>query len=474
MEPLKNRSVEKVVLVAPPMRPEQVWGKLSVFGEITPPLGLCYIAAYLRKNDYDVSIIDAEALGYNLAQTVERIIDQKPDVVGLTCKTLWVNSAHKLARALKERAPDVPIVAGGHHPTALPERTLQEFPSFDFLVLGEGEITFLELLQAMGNGKDFTAVNGLAFEKDGKLHLTPPRERIKNLDELPMPAVDLIPPIATHYRASLFYGEKGPSFPLTTSRGCPYQCAFCDRSVFGNRVTFHSPEYIMSMVEYLHHQHKIRFFVIVDDTFLLKKSHFYPLLDMFKSSGLKLRFTCQTRVDTIDEETLQRLKEAGCVQVMFGVESGSQVVLDKMKKGITIEQVKKALVMTKNAGLRTFAAFIVGFPGETEETLKATSDLIYECKLDDVGCFFFTPLPGSEAYQDVGKYGMYQEDFEGDNSSEPTFFVPHGTTAEMLKSYSLKCYNACYMRPYQLRSILRRMPTLGHVKAVVRSFFVQY
>jgi anaerobic magnesium-protoporphyrin IX monomethyl ester cyclase len=464
MQQFKNRSMEKVVLVAPPMRPEEVWGSMSDLAEVCPPLGLCYIAAYVREKGYDVSIIDAEALKYDLAQTVAHIVDEKPDVVGFTCKTLWIVSAHKVAEALKEHIPDVPIVAGGHHPTSLPERTLKEFPSFDFLVLGEGEVTFLELLQALSNGKDVTEVDGLAFEMDGQPYLTPPRARIKDLDELPLPALDLIPPLETHYLPSLFYGIKGASFPLITSRGCPYQCTFCDRSVYGNRVTFHSPEYVLSLLEQLYHQHQVQYLVINDDNFLLKKSHMLSILDLLHSSGLKIKFTCQSRVDTLDKERLQRLKEAGCEQIMFGIESGSQAILDKMNKGVTVEQAKEAIALTKKMGLRTTGFFILGFPGETEETLKETLDLIYECKLDDLMCSFYTPFAGAQAYQDLEEHGTYHEDFDNSNAMAISF-VPHGTTAEMLKSYSLKYYNACYMRPYQLRS-------MRHLKALIKSFFI--
>jgi anaerobic magnesium-protoporphyrin IX monomethyl ester cyclase len=472
MAQFKGRFVEKVVLVAPPMKPEQVWGELADWADNYPPLGLCYIGAYLRENGYDVTIIDAEALRYSIAQTVECIGDQKPDIVGFNCKTLWVNNAHRVAQALKDRLPDVPIVAGGHHPTALPERTLKEFPCFDILVLGEGEVTFYELLQALNNDKDITQVNGLAFKADGTPYFTPPRERIKNLDELPMPAFDLIPSLETHYPASLIYAIKEASFPLMTSRGCPSQCTFCDRSVFRNRVTFHSPEYVMAMIEHLHHNHNIRYFIIDDDNFFLKKTHMYALLDMLKSSGLSIKFTCQGRVDTIDEEKLQRLKESGCKRVMFGIESGSQLILDNMKKDITVEQAKKAIDMTKKAGLLTMGLFILGFPGETEETLKETTDFIYECKLDDIICAFYLPLPGSEAYQDIEKHGTYHEDFENSNSTEPQVFVPQGTTVEMLKFYHAKCQNACYARTYQFRSFSRRVPTQKHLKAF-KSFFTQ-
>ena len=276
-------NIKKVVLVNPPMRPEQVYGSIVEWGSISPPTGLCYIAAFLREKGYDVCIIDAEALKLDTTGTVEEILRQNPDMVGIACKTLWIVNAHTLAGKLKERIPQIPIVAGGNHVTALPERTLKEFPSFDILIIGEGEHTLLELIESLNTGGTLHNVNGLAFRAKDEIHITHPRVRIRNLDDLPFPAYDLLPDMATRYTPVLTYVEKLPAFSIVTSRGCPGQCTFCDRKVFGNRLTTHSPEYILALIKELYHKYGIRYLVFDDDNLLLKKNHLFKLLDLLEN-----------------------------------------------------------------------------------------------------------------------------------------------------------------------------------------------
>jgi len=465
----KKTALKKIVLVNPPMKAEQVYGSFSEWANVSPPTGLCYIAAVVRDKGYNVSIIDAEALGLGIDKTVQAILRQKPDIIGIACKTLWVVNAHKLAQALKEKAPDLLIIAGGNHVTALPERSLKEFPAFDILVIGEGEMTFTELINVLNTGGDLEKVAGIAFRDKDKIHITSPRERIRDLDTLPFPAFDLLPDLATRYKPPLNAVEKLPAFSLVTSRGCPSQCAFCDRRVFGNLVTMHSPEYILSMIRELRHKYGIRYLVFDDDNLLLNKKHLIDFLEIFKKSDSWMPFSCQSRVDTIDDERLKHLKEAGCRHILFGVESGSQRMLDAMNKGITTDQIRKAIDLTRKSGIETTGYFIIGYPGETEETLKDTVELIKKCNLDNVSAYLFTPLPGSAAYKDIDK-STYVEDWEKMNSFDNIVFIPHGLTADKLKEYQSRYFNICYMRINQVLHIGRRIKTMTHFKAIVKFF----
>lgn len=462
-------NIKKVVLVNPPIRSEQVYGVFSDWKSVNPPTALCYIAAVLRKNNYEVSIIDAEATGLGIEETVSAIIKEEPQIIGIACKILWIVNAHRVARALKERIPEVPIVAGGNQVSAIPERTFKEFPAFDILVIGEGEITFLELIKSLNEGKELSGVKGIAFRQNGAVCKTAPRERILNLDELPPPAFDLLPELTTYYRPPLNTIKKLPAFSLVTSRGCPFQCAFCDRSVFGQLVISHSPEYIIEMIKELYHRYGIRYLSFDDDILLLNKKYLFAFLELLKKSNLKIQFFCQSRVDTIDKEMLIKLKEAGCRTIAFGIESGSQKMLDAMKKGITVDQIKKAISLTKRIGIETLGYFIVGYPGETEETLKDTIKLIKECDFDDVSPFFFTPLPGSEVYADVEKYGAYNEDWEKTNSLDQIVFVSNGLTEEKLRQYANLYFNACYLRASQILHLYRRFSSIAHSKAVAKT-----
>jgi len=451
------------------MRLEQIYGTFSEWGSVSPPTGLCYIAAMLRTNGFDVSIMDAEALGLGPQETIEAVVDRRPQVVGIACKTLWIESAHRVAQGLKERLPGVPIVAGGNHVTALPARTLQEFPAFDILVLGEGEVTFLELIRALDAGADLADVAGLAFRAGDTAVLTAPRERLHDLDALPPPAFDLLPDLATRYKPPLTSVEKLPAFSIIGSRGCPCKCTFCDRGVFGNRVTRHSPEYVVRLVKDLHDTHGIRYLMFDDDNLLLNRTYLFRLLDLLEEAGLRLPFTCQSRVDTLNEEKLRRLKRARCRMIQFGIESGSQRILDAMKKGITTDQIRTAIALTRKAGIRASGFFILGYPGETRDTLEDTVRLIRECRFDDVGVFLFTPLPGSEIYPTAAQYGTYTEDWSRTNALDEVVFVPESLTPEILKDYSARCYKACYGRARQVLSVFRRCTSIAHAKAFLRS-----
>jgi len=470
----RRRNIKNVVLINPPMTPDKVYGSFSEWAGASPPTGLCYIAAYLRKHGYSVHIVDAEALRIGLTETVSMVKSLQPDIVGIACKTLWIVSAHGVAKALKEEIPDVPIVAGGNHVTAIPERSLNEYPSFDMLVIGEGEVTFKELIEALNSGDeniDLYSVCGIAYREGDSVMITPSRNRVIDLDQLPPPAFDLLPDLAKHYVPSLNIVKKVPAFSLVTSRGCPFQCTFCDRKVFGNKVTRHSPRYLISIVKDLYHKHGIRYLLYDDDIFTLSKKHLIEYFDLQKKAGLKIPFTCQSRVDTIDEDALRILRKADCRIICYGVESGSERILRSMKKKINVKQVKRAVKLTKKEGIEASGFFILGYPGETEVTLKETEKCIRESGFNDIGVFLFTPLPGSEIYENVSKHGRYNEDWQITNALDHVVFIPFGLTQDQLLSYSEKCYNACYVSIKQILFLYKRFSSMAHVKATVRSAY---
>lgn len=469
---IKKYNVCKVVLLNPPMRAQQVYGNLVRWGSVSPPLGLCYIASLLQKNCYDVHLLDAEALHLSLSETVEQVRRLNPDIVGVACKTLWVNSAHRVAERLKEIIPNTLIIAGGNHVSAMPQRSLQDFAAFDILVIGEGELTFLELLDSFRNGTSLADVSGIAFRNNGESVVTSPRARIKNLDTLPPPAFELLPKLATHYSPSLNCIQFQPAFSLVTSRGCSGKCTFCDRKVFGNQVTFHSPEYTMNLIRNIYFNHGIRFLLFDDDNLLLNKKYCSSLLKMMKEAEFHMPFTCQSRVDTIDEENLLLLKSAGCFKIMYGIESGSPKILNRMRKRIGLDQVRKAISLTKKAGILPSGFFIIGYPGETIETLEETVKLIRECDFFDIVVLLFAPLPGSEIYEDIHRWGTYDENWEKTNSIDQSTFLPAGLSTDILMKYMSRCYTACLLKPRQLFSMHKRFSSRAHLKALMSSLHV--
>lgn len=462
--------IKNIVLLNPPLSAKSVFGDFADWGGYSIPTGLCYIASFLRQHKYNVSIVDADALKLNIEETVEKIIQLNPDILGITAKTMWIINAYKVATAIKKKM-SIPVVIGGHHVTALPEKTLIDFLSFDIGVLGEGENTFLEIIENINSGKDISNIQGTVTRINESIKINSARQRINNLDELPVPAWDLLPDISTHYRPWLFSVKKLPAFQLMTSRGCPWHCTFCDRSVFGNNVTYHSPEYIVSIIKHVCKKYKVKHIMFDDDNLLLHKKKLLDLLRLLKENKIYIPFSCESRVDNIDDEILKSLKKAGCWQIQIGIESGSQIILDKMDKRITVNKIKNAIDLIHKNGIRVFGYILIGYPGETIETLEQTVNLIKECKIDDIGVNFFSPLPGALIYKDVRKYGEFNEDWENMNSMNGKFYIPQSLTTEIMEEYAGKCYNACYLKMSQILTIYRRFTTFTHCYITIKSLF---
>jgi anaerobic magnesium-protoporphyrin IX monomethyl ester cyclase len=470
-----NVSTPTVVLVNPPIRPEDVYGKEFVeWSALSVPTGLCYIAAMLRKNGIDVSIVDAEALKTGIKETAELVASKFPTIVGIACKTLWIINAHALASTLKQIIPDAVIVAGGNHATAVPKETLAEYPAFDYLVIGEGEITFLELVKHLDASAPVDEINGIAYRGADGIVITERRERIKDLDALPFPAFDLLPLPLKDYQASLLQVDRVPAVEVIYSRGCSGKCTFCDRSVFGREITWHSPAYIVDAIETLYRDHDIRGFMINDDNFFINKRRLNETLDLLIEKNLNLKFTCSSRVDCVDLEILKKAKRAGCTRVMYGVETGSSKIWKMMNKKINRDKVIKAVALTKQARLKSTAFIILGFPGETEETLNETVALTKALDFDDIGPFFFTPLPGSEIFPKITDYGRFDADWSKGNSVDKIVFVPNGLSEASLKLYYDRIIGACYFKWRQLFAIHKKVPTVQHFKSYCASFFKMF
>ncbi|GAX62294.1 Fe-S oxidoreductase [Candidatus Scalindua japonica] len=464
-----RNKIRKIVLVNPPMNIEEVYGKFSELGGASPPTGLCYLAGYLRDFGYDVSIIDGEALRLSCHDTVSKILTEQPDFVGLSCKTLWVTNAGKIAKLIKEKNRDIIVSAGGHHVTSLPKQSLQEFSGFDSIIIGEGEITLLEYINTINENSDYSSVQSLAYRDGADIKVNSRREETIDINKLHKPAFDLLPDLATHYNPSIINVKSLPAFPLITSRGCPFQCAFCDRNVFGNTTRIPSAEYTFSIVEELYYKYGIHNLLFDDDNIMINKTIFLKLMNFIKESDMKLSFSCQARVNSIDEDSLKILKESGCWQLMFGIESGSQKMLKAMKKGTKLHQIENAVSMCRKIGIKTLGMFIFGYPGETIETLQETEMFIRKLKLDDLASFFFTPLPGSDVYDDIEKYGKYEKQWNKGNSLDHALFIPDGLDEKTLKKFVNLCNNACYSNLRQLIRIPTRFTSLTHTKAFLQS-----
>jgi len=389
-------------------------GKFSTY---QPPLSLAYIASYLGKySDIKNSI---QIIDENAGDIVEdEILKNEPDVIGITATTPQIIDADRIASFLKESYPKIPIVLGGVHVSSIPEQTLKEFKNFDIGVVGEGEVTFLELVKLFANGdvnsSALKEIDGIAFKKDSGVILPPPRHLIKNLDDVPFPARDLLKMVDYYLKPrSVIRGIIKRSTQIMTSRGCPYRCAFCASEVIHRNIfRAHSPHYVVNEIEHLINKYKIEALFFQDDTFSINKKRVEDICKMFIERGInkKLIWSVQLRANLISEKDLgllKLMKDAGCVQTEFGFESGNERVLAMLKKNsVTVKQNSNAIKLCKKAGFKVLGNFMIGSPTETREEIADTRKFIDKHDMDITHVHLTTPYPGTELWEMCKEKGL--------------------------------------------------------------------
>jgi len=346
--------------------------------KLDPPLGLMYIAAVLEEAGYPVEILDLSFVPHN--KWKEAI--GRPDVAGITVMSATLHIAKQILHLAKRNNPEAVVVAGGAHASGKPEETLSE--GFDAVIVGEGEYTFLNLVKNVATGKDFE-----------KITISP---RV-DVNTLPFPARHLVNLKAYTRKIA---GE--PATTVITSRGCPYRCAFCEKSVHGEGIRFRAVQSIIEEIKQVIGQYGIKTFKFEDDTFTLNRNRLYKLLDELKK--LDIRFRCQGNARTDTYEDFMRLYEAGCRHIIFGIESGSQHVLDLVNKQVTVEQNRQAIINAKKAGLIVRANLMVGNPGESWETVEETLSFMWQTQPQQWILTNFIPLPGCSIGKNPAKYGI--------------------------------------------------------------------
>ncbi|MEP9411482.1 MAG: cobalamin B12-binding domain-containing protein [Candidatus Brocadia sp.] len=446
----------KIAFINPPVTREERFGEMAKHGATAPPLGLCYLASVLRQAGIKSRIIDALSFEKTMEETVEEILSLNPRYAGITAKTVAIFRAAELAEKIKKANPRIITIIGGAHITAVPRETMERFPQFDIGVVGEGEITIVELIQTLEENKDLRRVNGLIIrENDGNLFLTTPRPPIENLDSIPLPAWDMVPHLK-YYHESATRFSKLPLGSVITSRGCPGKCLFCDNSIFGRRFRAHSANYVIEMVKYLKSTYGIKSLVFYDDYFTADRKRLKEICLKMIEEKLDLEWVCSARVNAINEEMLFLMKQAGCFQIAYGIESGNQDILNLQQKGISLERVRSAVEMTHKAGIRTKGYFMIGHPTETQKTIFETIDFAKSIPLDNFQATYFTPFPGSPAYDVVDKYGAFEKDWEKMNMWD-IVFVPHGFSKNDLRRYLKIVHRKFYFRPRIIWSYIKLM-----------------
>ena len=412
-----------VVFIVPPEKyyiESYVTKKLDKGREFRQKLGLLYVAGYLREHGgYQPVIIDALADGLDDGDVIKMLLADPPDVVGFSVLTFNLLDCLNIARQIKAVLPAVKICFGGFHPSIYPQETLN-FPEVDYIVFGEGEITFNELVKAIEqhDAADLDSllegIEGVGWKAQltGETHINPSRKAVANLDQLSLPAHDLID--LDKYTVVLANDAKVAS--IQTSRGCPSKCTFCDIRL--TRYRYRSAQNILSEIELLKSKGITEFFII-DDTFTINRKRVLALCNLLIDEQVNIKFKISSRIDRVDFEMLSLLKRAGCYRIHYGIETGSQRLLDYLQKEITVEQIKSVVADTKRAGIEIFAYMMVGIPTETEEDINKSIALVADLKPDHVNYSICTPFPKTVLYEQFLNQNLGQEDYWQQFASSP-------------------------------------------------------
>ncbi len=456
-----------VLLLVPPCI--ELYRDMREGSPIYPPLGIAYIAALLEKNKFKVKIIDAFVLNMQWPQIEEAIREEKPKLVGVTSTTSTFREALQIARIAKKVVPNVKVIAGGVHATALPKFTLERHPEIDAVAIGESDFTMLEAVKALSRGKSLEDVKGLVFRQGKKIVFTEPRPRITDLDRLPFPARHLLP--NEKYRPSSKTPIKFPFTTVMTSRGCPNDCVFCaSKAMWGRTLVQRSAENVLQEIRQVVKNYGVKQIIFTDDTFTINKQRLIQLCDGL--AELDLMWGCSSRVNTIDEEAIKKMKESGCAWLEFGVESGSSRVLKLIKKNITLEQARNAIRLAKKYKVQTSTAFMIGNIGETKEDIEKTIAFMKELDSDYVQLSILSPYPGTESYEIAMKKGYLKTDVESYTQpkyTDPVIALPN-ITREELKAYWKKGMIQFYLRPrFVLRMLKRALTDKEELKKLLRT-----
>ncbi|MGA2090775.1 MAG: radical SAM protein [Endomicrobiales bacterium] len=432
----------KIALMLPPMTLEERYGKaIAKVAGTFPPLGLISLGTVLKHAGHDAFVLDGSRMDY--ARMREILLERKPDILGISGMTFVWSKVRTIMADIKKELPGICIIMGGAHATMYAEKCFADSEHLDIIVYGEGETTIIELVDAIENHKDKEPINGILYRDKGTLHRTPPRDIISDIDTLPIPDRSLVT-IADYVPAFSQY-RKLPVTNMFTTRGCPSRCRFCFPDVLGRKVRFRSPASVIEEIIYLQNTYHIREIAFWDDTFTVNRQRVLEICRLIKGLKTPITWSAQARVDRIDAELLKAMSDAGCWKLHFGLESMVQKNLDFLLKGTTVEQNRRAVIMTKESGIEVEASFILGTPGETYADGLKTIETARSLNIDFARFFPLTPY--GKLHQELQGSGTFITEDWDKYQGNCIVFVPHSMTqAELEKLLSL-AYTKFYFRP---------------------------
>jgi radical SAM superfamily enzyme YgiQ (UPF0313 family) len=436
----------KILLLSPPT--DSVIK--SVIGVTGPPLGLAYLASIARDQGDDVRIIDSLAMDYTFEDVKSQIKKFDPDLIGLTSTTSMIPDAYKVAEISKKYNQEVKVAIGGPHVTFTQDTTLKESPYIDFTVAGEGETIFSNLLLNLKGKKEIREIRGLSYRDSDKIVVTPREQLIRDVDTIPLPAIDLLP-MNKYMAGTKRFGT------LMTSRGCPYNCIFCSSSLqFGKIWRGHSTERVMIELRRLVYDYGIHEIEFLDDTFTLNMKRAVEIAKKIKAEKLDIKWSGSARVNLFNDEIARAMKDSGAHTIYFGIESGNQKTLDFIGKGIKLQQAIDSVKKGNAAGLHTLGSFIIGFPDDTVEDVRNTIKFSKKVKVKIAQFTIATPYPGTRLWELAKSNNLIRTtDWRKYTTLNPVMKLKNFSDKKIL-GWLGKSYAYFYLRPaYLLNDLLR-------------------
>lgn len=453
----------RILLVNPPWQLDQnsVYSKT---GAIYPPLGLTSMATVMDKAGLPTDILDAWGMGMGLERFQDELLKRRPDVLGITAYTTTVLQSLAAARKAKDILPGITVVMGGPHPTIMPDEMMEQ-EGIDYIIRGEGELSFLSLVRCL-QSEDLSLENipGLSWRENGVIRHNPASGFVEDINSLPLADREKLP-MAIYRPASGAY-RRTPVTSMITSRGCPFNCTFCSKAIFGSNVRFRTAEKVVEEAKYLRDNFGIKEIYFADDCFTLDMARAEKICDLFLSNNLGLTWTCSTRVNLVNPILLKKMKQAGCVSIGYGIETGDPEMAIKLRKGITFKQARDAIAWTRSAGIETRTSYIFGFPGERMEDLEKTLQVAIELNSDFVIFNLAIPLPGTQLYREARDKGLIPVDgfdlYPLTDGAHVLIDLP-SVTPEQLKVFYDRAYRTYYLRPRYIFNRLSRIRNLEDI-----------
>ncbi|MDP2947136.1 MAG: radical SAM protein [Nanoarchaeota archaeon] len=461
-----------IALLTPPydIMKKGYGSKRKVRGGLFPPLGLAYLASPLIKDGHNVKIIDASSYKYTNEEIGKMLLEFGPDAIGISSVTSSADESYSSANYLKEKFPGIPLIYGGPHTSCFPEMIFKNIKDLDLLVYGEGEITFKNIIDFYEKeGKLPSNLPGTWSRNDGKWTKNDSAKPVLRLDDLLPPAYELFNYDGVYKPLPLQY-KKLPTANMITSRGCPYgKCTFCYESGRASQVyRRHTPERVVGEIKTLINKLGVKEIAFWDDNFLISEDWIFKFCDLLDKEGISVPWSVVARVDTINKKMLERAVKSGLWNIFFGIETGNQDLLNRIKKGITLDQIRQAIKLSNELGIDTRGSFMLALPGETPE--KAEKTIKFACDIDVTYAQFLPTHPdwGTELYDDAISSGRIVPLYQGRTSIT---YIPDGyKDAQQIRNIQKRAYRKFYFRPKYILKHLKRLKDIDKIKQYFDAF----